>query len=72
MGVCRLAKQEEQKRKLAEKLHAADEAQRRRKSAREEAEDRRRAEEAEREAERQAIIRRAQLQSSSRAQQLEV
>lgn len=72
MGVCRIAKQEEQERKLAEKLRAADEAQRRRQVARDEAEDRRRAEEAVREAERQAIIRRAQLQSSSRVQQLEV
>lgn len=72
VGVCRLAQQQEQERKLVEKLHAVEEAQRRRQADRSEAEERRKMEEAAREAERQAIIRRAELQSSRRVQELEV
>lgn len=51
VGVCRLAQQQEQERKLVEKLHAVEEAQRRRQADRSEAEERRKMEEAAREAE---------------------
>lgn len=72
LGLCRLAQQEEEEKRLLEKVRAAEEAQQRRQAELAEAVEKRKAEETVKEAERQATIRRAELQSSKRIRELEV